>query len=141
LRTLTFFNEFSDVELWEVAHFARPERVAAGTLLMKDGEQGDRLYVLVDGELAVCKSGRTLNILTSGECCGEMSVIARRDRKLRANDVQANTDSLLFAIDGERIRRASETCRMRFYEAFLQVLAGRLSSANMRLADSWGGNE
>ncbi|MBL8467518.1 serine/threonine-protein kinase [Methyloversatilis discipulorum] len=141
LRTLTFFNEFSDVELWEVAHFAHQERVAAGTVLMKDGEQGDRLYVLVEGELAVCKSGRTLNILTSGECCGEMSVIARRDRKLRANDVQANTDSLLFAIDGERIRRASETCRMRFYEAFLQVLAARLSSANMRLADSWGGGE
>lgn len=141
LRTLTFFNDFSDVELWEVAHFVRQERVAAGTLLMKDGEQGDRLYVLVEGELSVCKSGRTLNILTSGECCGEMSVIARRDRKLRANDVQANTDSLLFAIDGERIRRASETCRMRFYEAFLQVLAARLSSANMRLADSWGGGE
>jgi len=52
--------------------------------------------------------------------------------------VHSNTDSLLFVIDGERIRRASETCRMRFYEVFLQVLASRLSSANARLADSWG---
>lgn len=137
LRTLTFFNDFSDVELWEVARFARLERLAPGTMLMKDGELGERLYVLVEGELAVCKSGRTLTILGSGECCGEMSVIAR-DRKLRANDVQASTDSLLFAIEGDRIRRASETCRMRFYEALLQVLATRLSSANIRLAECWG---
>ncbi len=136
LRTLAFFADFSDVELWEVARFARSERVAAGTLLMKDGEQGDHLYVIAEGELTVSKFGRTLTILTSGECCGEMSVVAR-DRKLRANDVHASTDSLLFVIDGERIRRASETCRMRFYEVFLQVLAGRLSSANARLADSW----
>ena len=140
LRTLTFFADFSDVELWEVARFARSERVAAGTLLMKDGEQGDHLYVIAEGELTVSKFGRTLTILTAGECCGEMSVVAR-DRKLRANDVHASTDSLLFVIDGERIRRASETCRMRFYEIFLQVLAGRLSSANARLADSWGGRD
>jgi eukaryotic-like serine/threonine-protein kinase len=138
LRTLGFFSEFSDIELWEVARFTRQERIAAGTVLMKDGEQGDQLYVIATGELAVRKFGRTLTILTSGECCGEMSVVARHG-KLRANDVQANTDSLLFVIDGERIRRASETCRMRFYESFLQVLAVRLSSANARLADSWGG--
>lgn len=136
LRTLAFFADFSDVELWEVARFSRLERIAAGTVLMKDGEQGDRLYVLAEGELAISKSGRTLTILTGGECCGEMSVVAR-ERKLRANDVIAPTDSLLCAIDGERIRRASETCRMRFYEAFLQVLASRLSAANVRLADNW----
>ena len=29
---------------------------------------------------------------------------------------------------------ASATCRMRFYEAFLQVLANRLTMANQRLA-------
>lgn len=137
LRTLAFFHEFSDVELWEVARFTRLERVAAGTLLMKDGEQGDRLYVIAEGELAIAKNGRTLTILTAGECCGEMSVVGR-ERKLRANDVQVSTDSLLCVIDGHSIRRASETCRMRFYEAFLQVLAGRLSTANMRLADSGG---
>jgi serine/threonine protein kinase len=137
LRTLSFFTDFSDVELWEVARFARLERVAAGTLLMKDGEQGDHLYVIAEGDVSVSKFGRTLTILTAGECCGEMSIVAR-DQKLRANDVHSNTDSLLFVIDGERIRRASETCRMRFYEVFLQVLASRLSSANARLADSWG---
>ncbi|MDP3288549.1 MAG: serine/threonine protein kinase, partial [Methyloversatilis sp.] len=92
---------------------------------------------IAEGDVSVSKFGRTLTILTAGECCGEMSIVAR-DQKLRANDVHSNTDSLLFVIDGERIRRASETCRMRFYEVFLQVLAGRLSSANARLADSWG---
>lgn len=137
LRTLSFFDAFSDVELWEVARFAQAEQVAAGTVLMKDGEQGNRIYILVEGELAVCKHGRTLALLGSGECCGEMSVVAN-GRRLRANDVQANTDCRLFLIDGERIRRASETCRMRFYEAFLQVLAARLSAANIRLAESWG---
>ena len=94
LRTLTFFNDFSDVELWEVAHFARQERVAAGTLLMKDGEQGDHLYVIAEGDVSVSKFGRTLTILTAGECCGEMSIVAR-DQKLRALAVASKTRSPL----------------------------------------------
>ena len=37
-------------------------------------------------------------------------------------------------VKGEALKKASESCRMHFYQAFLEVLAGRLSLANARLA-------
>jgi serine/threonine protein kinase len=40
LRALPFFNEFSDVNLWEVVRFSRWEEVAAGTVIMRDGDAG-----------------------------------------------------------------------------------------------------
>jgi hypothetical protein len=60
LRGLSFFREFTDVNLWEVVRFSRWDEVAAGTVIMRDGERGDFFAFLLDGELAVSKCGHTL---------------------------------------------------------------------------------
>jgi len=133
LRKLPFFDEFSDVELWEVVRFARWEEVAPGTMIMRDGETGDSFCFLTDGELRVAKKGRTLSILEPGDCVGEMAVIGRADHQ-RGADVIAQTTAKVVTISGEGLRNASDTCRMHFYQAFLEVLAGRLSQANIRLS-------
>ena len=72
LRALPFFDEFSDVEIWEVVRFSDWDGVAPGTLIMKDGEPGDYFCFLAEGELTVTKSGKLLDI-------------ARRRRMLRRN--------------------------------------------------------
>lgn len=46
----------------------------------------------------------------------------------------ALTESKVITVRGETLRRASEACRMHFYQSFLEVLANRLSLANQRLA-------
>jgi serine/threonine protein kinase len=133
LRKLPFFDEFSDVEIWEVVRFARWDELAPGTVIMKDGEIGDAFCFLIDGELRVAKKGRTLSILAPGDCVGEMAVIGRADHQ-RGADVIAQTTAKVVTISGDGLRTASDTCRMHFYQAFLEVLAGRLSQANIRLS-------
>ena len=133
LRALPFFELFSDVELWEVVRFSRWEQVPGGKAIMKDGEAGDFFCFLADGELKVAKNGRTLNILTVGDCFGEMAVISG-GRHARGADVVSVDPARVITISGEALKRASDTCRMRFYEGFLQVLANRLTLANQRLA-------
>ncbi|MDO8933201.1 MAG: serine/threonine-protein kinase [Rhodocyclaceae bacterium] len=135
LRALAFFAEFSDVEIWEVVRFSRWEEVAPETLVMKDGEPGDYFCFLLEGELRVAKRGRTLDILSSGECFGEMAVIGR-NAHTRGADVVAQTTAKVVTISGEALRLASEVCRMHFYEAFLEVLANRLALANARMAST-----
>ena len=39
-------------------------------------------------------------------------------------------------VDGAALQQASETCRMHFYQGFLEVLAARLALANARLASA-----
>ena len=133
LRALAFFDEFSDVEIWEVVRFSRWEVVAPETLVMKDGEPGDSFAFLLDGELDVGKRGTILGKLEPGDCFGEMAVI-RRGGRVRGADVVTLTTAKVVTISGEALRHASDTCRMHFYQAFLDVVASRLDSVNARLA-------
>jgi serine/threonine protein kinase len=133
LRVLPFFAGFSDVEIWEVLRFSRWDRVTPGDVIMRDGEPGDFFCFLAEGELKVTKGGKILNLLTAGDCFGEMAIIAGGN-KTRGADVIALTSAKIVTVKGEALQKASETCRMHFYQSFLEVLAGRLSLANARLA-------
>lgn len=133
LRALAFFNDFSDVEIWEVVRFAQWEEVSAATRIMADGEPGDHFCFVLDGEVDVAKEGRALGTLGHGELIGEMAVIDRRHPR-RAADVVARTQARIVLIPGTALRHASDACRMHFYEGFLTVLAGRLARTNTLLA-------
>jgi len=133
LRALSFFGEFSDVDLWEVVRFSRWDEVAAGTVVMRDGERGDFFAFLLDGELTVSKSGHALGTLAAGECFGEMAII-RRGQHARGADVVAQTATRVVTISAQALQHASDACRMHFYQGFLDVIAGRLADANARLA-------
>lgn len=133
LRALPFFAEFSDGEIWEVVRFSHWEDAAPGARIMQDGEPGDHFCFLLEGELAVEKHGRVLDLLATGACFGEMAVIGRNGH-VRGADVVARTPAKVASIPGAALRHASDACRMHFYEAFLGVLCGRLTAANDRLS-------
>ncbi|HRP97642.1 MAG TPA: serine/threonine-protein kinase [Rhodocyclaceae bacterium] len=134
LRELAFFREFSDVEIWEVVGFSKWERVGPGTLIMKEGEAGDHFCFVAGGEARVRKRGRLLNVLTRGDCFGEMALFSAGGG-VRSASVEAVTDLSVVRIGARALQRASDTCRMHFYKAFLEVLSTRLSLANARIAN------
>jgi len=43
-------------------------------------------------------------------------------------------NSRILTVGGEALLQASQTCRMHFYQSFMEVLSNRLESANARLA-------
>jgi serine/threonine protein kinase len=133
LRSLHFFDDFSDVEIWEIVRFARWETVTAGTRLMKDGDPGDHFCFVLDGEVRVTKQDHTLGLLGRGEVIGEMAVIDRRHPH-RVADVIAQSTARVVIIPGQSLRHASDACRMHFYQGFLLVLAQRLAHTNALLA-------
>ena len=135
LRGLPFFDDFTDVEIWEVLRFSKWNSVKPEEVIMHDGEPGDFFCFLAEGELKVTKNGRILNLLTAGDCFGEMAVIGKGPH-LRGADVVALTEAKIVRVDGAALQQASETCRMHFYQGFLEVLAARLALANARLASA-----
>ena len=134
LRTMQFFNEFSDAELWEVIRVSQFSRVQAGTLIMKEDEGGDSICFIIDGEARVKKRGRLLHVLSAGECFGEVAVFSAA-AGVRSASVEAVTETRLLTLRAHALRRASNICRMHFYKAFLEVLATRLSHASARIAN------
>ncbi len=133
LRAMRFFHRFADAELWEVIAFSRFSRTRAGTVIMKEGERGDAICFVIEGEARVKKHGHLLGVLNPGDCFGEIAAFSTV-RGVRSASVEAATDIALVTLRANALRRASDTCRMHFYQAFLEVLATRLSQTSARIA-------
>jgi hypothetical protein len=132
MRRLAFFRRFSDAELWEVVRACRCRKFAAGAELIKEGIEDDHIYVVASGLLKVTQKGKLLNAVSPGDCVGEM-VYARRSAAPRSATVTAVEMSWVLGLRVQDIDGFSDSCRARFSEAFLAVMADRLSMLGGRL--------
>ena len=132
LRGMPFFGEFSDAELWEVLRISAWENLPSGTTIMQDGDPGDFFCILASGEVKVTKRKKLLNLLTPGECFGEMAYLSRSGNE-RTADVATISDSRIIKIRSADLDAASDVCRHRFDRAFMSILVERLTLANTRL--------
>jgi serine/threonine protein kinase len=133
LRRLGFFHNFTDVDIWQVLHISNWHRIAAGTLLIREGETGTSFFILASGEVKVTKSDRVLNVLKPGECFGEMAYLGRREFK-RSASVASVSEITVIEIKADALNAATESCRHQFTAAFLELLVTRLESADVRLS-------
>jgi serine/threonine protein kinase len=131
-RRLAFFKRFSDVELWEAVRASQWHLHPEGEVLIREGTQDDHLYVVATGRLKVTQRGKLLNMVSPGECCGEMAY-ARRDGSLRSATVTALEPTWAMRMRVPDIDKLSDTCRARFNEAFLLIMAERLAMLGGRL--------
>jgi signal-transduction protein with cAMP-binding, CBS, and nucleotidyltransferase domain len=95
LRSLPLFASLGAPELEGLAHGLEATSVPAGTAVVREGEPGDRFYVVADGELEVNSGGRELRQLQRGDGFGEIALL--RDVP-RTATVTARTDSRLYAL-------------------------------------------
>ena len=133
LRKLSFFEHFSDAELWEVARISSWRAAVAGASLMREGESGSDFCVIAEGQVKVTKKGRLLNVLKAGEPFGEMAYLSKAGR-IRIADVSVTADAKIISIPIAMLEQASENCRHKFDRAFMDILVERLSMANLRLS-------
>jgi len=132
LRSLSFFRDFPDVEIWEVLHLSQWRRLHQGDVLMREGERGDHFCVLAEGEVKVTKQNKLLNVLSPGDCFGEMAYLSP-ERGARMADVTAMGEGLVIVVGTEALAKATQNTRHQFDRAFLRILVDRLDLANTRL--------
>jgi hypothetical protein len=133
LRKLPFFEHFSDGELWEVARISAWQAARAGETVMSEGEAGDFFCILAEGQVKVTKKGKLLNLLSAGECFGEMAYL-QKTGSARSADVSVMADAKIISIPTAKLAQASEACKHNFDRAFMHILVERLSMANIRLS-------
>lgn len=96
LRGLALFGPLPVATLETLATRARPEEHPAGAEIMRQGEVGDRFYMIDEGSLEVVANGKLLARRRPGECVGEIALL--RDQPRMAT-VRAVTPVRLVTLD------------------------------------------
>ena len=133
LKTLSFFRDFPETELWEVLQISKWRPFAAETVLISEGDLGDSFFILAKGAVRVTRGKRLLNVLGAGDCFGEMSYLAKKDGP-RSASITTVGESIVMKIRAADLATASQSCRRLFDRKFLETLVARLESANQQLA-------
>ena len=98
LKSIDIFTETPDHILASVARIIEEVELVPGENFIQEGESGDCLYIVIEGEVRVHSNERTIMILGSGKTVGELALL---DPEPRAASVTAVNDAFLFRIDRE----------------------------------------
>ena len=80
LRSYSLFGGLVDDQLQRLIASIHPVELEAGADLIREGDRGDRMYCLVEGEVAVIRGTRVVARLGPGETIGEMQLIDMQPR-------------------------------------------------------------
>ena len=135
LKNVAIFKDLDETELGEVAEKCKQEKFNSGEYIFREGEAGNRLYLIVEGEVRISRdvpgSGEeALAILKVGALFGEMSVFDRSDRSTHAI---SNGGCVLMTImrpDFEMLLDFNRELAYKVLWACVRVLSGRLRSTN-----------
>jgi eukaryotic-like serine/threonine-protein kinase len=135
LRSLEFFADFGDVQLWEVVRRARWRRFPGGHALFKRGQEGGSFHIIARGEVEVFRDGRQVAALGVGTSVGEMAYLAPNpDLRRHSTDIRVSAECTTISFNPEALGQLSAECQNRFDKAFIKVLVRRLHAAHEAMA-------
>jgi CRP/FNR family transcriptional regulator, cyclic AMP receptor protein len=125
LRSISVFHDLDPEDLAHLARAGTEVWFTAGECLCREGEPGDEVFVLLDGEVTV-SHGDTVNIEGPGSCIGELAVLdpAPREATVSAHTVAVRT----LRLTGGSFRQALGTSPL-VSEGIIRSLARRLRRA------------
>lgn len=130
LRSLEFFTDFGDVELWEVVHRAKWQRHDFGHALYRKGEEGNSFHIVTQGQVEVYRDGRSVASLGAGSSVGEMAYLAPNPAlRVHTVDILVSQPATTVSFTPDSLERLSLSTRHLFDKAFIRVLVRRLHTA------------
>jgi hypothetical protein len=140
LRRVKIFAEFQDAQLERFVQFMEVLRVRQWEEIVRQGEHGDAMYLVLQGELRVrmmiAGKETILVTLSAGEFFGEISLF---DHGPRSADVVANQDGLLLKISAaafDKLQSGAPDLAAPFLFAICKTLTARIRADNKRYRDS-----
>ena len=133
LRSLEFFTDFEDVELWEVLRISVWREVSDKVVLIREGDNNRLFGVIVTGFVEVSVEGRAVCRLGSGEVVGEMAYLHPSETK-RTSTVVTLEPTLFLEINSAALDLGSDEVLERFHKTLVAKVIARLRGANKALA-------
>lgn len=133
LRKVPIFDGLSPDELKAISYTVTEEEVAPDQVVFRQGDLGDKMYIIVNGKVAVVREtpsgGETVAVLRPMDFFGEMAVF---DKDVRSATVKAMTPAVFLVIHRERLHQAMRESEEIGLQV-IRVLSSRLRAANIRV--------
>ncbi len=130
LLGLKLFKGLGESELLSLLAHAELIECYKGDYLIREGEQGNELFVLLNGQVAISMRTATISKviqeLGPGECFGEMSLI---DCRSRSASVKALSNGKLLKLEGDQLSE-NPVISAKLYRNIAILLSQRLRHAN-----------
>lgn len=128
LKKVSLFSDLVSDELIAVAQIAQEESFSKGAVIFKEGDRGDKMYLIMFGEVTLMKLengvSKEIATLSNGECFGEMAILTADGRSLTA---VAREPLVVLSIHQDNFRRLVEEVPSISFQIF-KVLCHRLKS-------------
>lgn len=98
LQKTTFFESLADEVLYALGQCCELLDFAEQEVIIQQGDEGDSLYILVEGEIAIYKNQKLLTNIQPVTCIGEMALLGAQKRTTTAT---AKKRSLLLVLPKE----------------------------------------
>lgn len=134
LKHLFFCQHLNDDERMKVLRYVHEVRVAAGTTIVRQGEPGSDLYLVVQGALDVWVDGTRVNTLGPGGHFGEIALVSGQPRSAT---VVAREPVRLFRLgrdDFFDLSHRDQSVAVKMLWAFTQSLATRVTDLSKLVA-------
>ena len=126
LKSLNLFKDTPENVLADLAPLMKEIQYEQGTEIFKEGEIGDCMYIIQQGNIKIHKGNTTLAILKEKEVFGELSLL---DADTRSASATADTDCILYKIDQEPFYELMDE-RPEVAKGFIKILCQRLRTMN-----------
>lgn len=134
LANIPFFTDLPDKELDRLLSELETIELESGTILFREGDPGEHLYIVVSGELEILMGPGTkdeliLNTLHPGEYVGEMSLIQPEGH--RSTGARALGNIILLSMSRNQFRGLLER-HPELAKSMISVLSQRLVNTNVQ---------
>ena len=129
----------SAAEMKLLATFSTEERFREGSMIFREGEKGDKLFIVLDGRVRISKfipgvGEEALTVLDRGDFFGEMALI---DDKARSADAKAHDgDATVLSIDRatlNEILSMDPHASLQFLNLLCRMISRRLREINEKI--------
>jgi serine/threonine protein phosphatase PrpC len=135
LRRMPLFRHLVYKEILRLLNVTRVKEFAPGEEIIREGTQGDEMYVLLRGKIRLHKNDAFITHLEPGSHIGEMALIDRRHpRSASATAEERSRVLIVTRKDFYEIIRTEPQLSTKLLWAFTQVLADRLRKTTAELS-------
>ena len=124
-RSTSLLASMSEAQLHDIARIVTERWYADGSTLCREGEPGDELFMVHEGEVEIRRNGRVVHVARPGEAVGELAVLADVPRSAT---LRARGDVKVLMMLGPDFRRLLDD-HPDISQELLRTLATRLAGA------------